>query len=139
MAKLLGGTTVYGLLSTTGTVFTSGGNSNQWNSNYTTTQSNSANWTQNRSIQTSNFAASQGSYYIVDTTSAPITGALPASPTIGTTITFQDAFIQWQTNNFTLSTNGNMIQGLNENMICDRGGVMFDVTYIGASIGWRVN
>ena len=114
-------------------------NSAKYDSNWTITNSNSANWTQNRSIQTSNFAASQGSYYIVDTTSAPITGALPASPTIGTTITFQDAFIKWQTNNFTLSTNGNMIQGLNENMICDRGGVMFDVTYIGASIGWRVN
>jgi hypothetical protein len=44
MAKLLGGTTVYGLLSTTGAVFASGGNSNQWNSNYATTIANSANW-----------------------------------------------------------------------------------------------
>jgi len=32
-----------------------------------------------------------------------------------------------------------MIQGLNEDMICDRGGIMFSVTYIGGSVGWRVN
>jgi len=44
MAKLLGGTTVYGLLSTTGVIYASGGNSNQWNSNWTITNSNSANW-----------------------------------------------------------------------------------------------
>jgi hypothetical protein len=36
MAKLLGGTTVYGLLSTTGIVYASGGNSNQWNTSYVT-------------------------------------------------------------------------------------------------------
>jgi len=44
MAKLLGGTTVYGLLSTTGIVYAPGGTSNQWNSNWTITNSNSANW-----------------------------------------------------------------------------------------------
>jgi hypothetical protein len=44
MAKLLGGTTVYGLLSTTGVVYAAGGNSSQWNSNWTITNSNSANW-----------------------------------------------------------------------------------------------
>ena len=34
MAKLLGGTTVYGLLSATGVMYASGGNSNQWNTAY---------------------------------------------------------------------------------------------------------
>jgi hypothetical protein len=105
----------------------------------TNNHNNSSSWAGFRSTQTSNFSAYPGSYYIVNTTSTPITGALPVAPTIGTTITFQDSFIQWQTNNFTINRNGNMIQGLNENMICDRGGVMFDITYIGGSIGWRVN
>lgn len=159
--------TVNNTISSSSIIFASGGNSDSWNSVYTTTNtnsarwqsnytsfnsnsakydsswtttnSNSANWTQIRSIQTSDFTASQGSYYIVNTSSTPITGALPVSPAIGTTITFQDSFIQWQTNNFTLNRSGNMIQGLNENMICDRGGVMFSVTYIGGSVGWRVN
>jgi hypothetical protein len=117
--------TVYNTISSSSIIYASG--------------SNSINWSQTRSIQTSNFTASQGSYYIVNTTSTPITGTLPTSPEIGTTITFQDSFIQWQTNSFTINRNGNMIQGLNENMICDRGGVMFDMTYIGGYIGWRVN
>jgi hypothetical protein len=58
MAKLLGGTTVYGLLSTTGAIFVSGGNSNQWNSNWTTTNSNSARWA---SVYTS-FNSNSGKY-----------------------------------------------------------------------------
>jgi hypothetical protein len=33
-------------LSTTGVVYASGGNSNQWNSSYTTVNANSANWQQ---------------------------------------------------------------------------------------------
>ena len=105
----------------------------------TNKHNDSASWAGFRSTQTSNFSAYPGSYYIVNTTSTPITGTLPISPETGTTITFQDSFIQWQTNNFTINRNGNMIQGLNENMICDRGGIMFDMTYIGGSIGWRVN
>jgi hypothetical protein len=105
----------------------------------TNKHNDSASWAGFRSTQTSNFSAYPGSYYIVNTTSTPITGTLPISPETGTTITFQDSFIQWQTNNFTINRNGNMIQGLNENMICDRGGVMFNITYIGGSIGWRVN
>ena len=36
--------TVVGNISATGAITASGGNSNQWNSNYSTTQSNSANW-----------------------------------------------------------------------------------------------
>jgi hypothetical protein len=36
--------TVTGSLSASGTMFASGGNSNQWNSAYSTTQANSANW-----------------------------------------------------------------------------------------------
>ena len=36
--------TVNGNISATGVIYVSGGNSNQWNSNYSTTQSNSANW-----------------------------------------------------------------------------------------------
>jgi hypothetical protein len=40
----LGGFTITDFLSTNGIVYVSGGNSNQWNSNYTTVNSNSANW-----------------------------------------------------------------------------------------------
>jgi hypothetical protein len=52
------GLTVTGSLSTSSTMFASGGNSNQWNSNYTTTNTNSANWS---SVYTS-FSTNSGKY-----------------------------------------------------------------------------
>jgi len=42
MAKLLGGTTVYGLLSATGVMYASGGNSNNWNSVYSLVNTSTA-------------------------------------------------------------------------------------------------
>jgi hypothetical protein len=61
MAKLLGGTTVYGSLSTSGIIYAPGGNSNQWNSNWTTTNANSAKWS-NWSSVSANYAL--GSQYV---------------------------------------------------------------------------
>ena len=52
-----GNITVSGTLSTNNLIVALGGNSNQWNSNYATTQSNSANWSQAYTNLTSNSAA----------------------------------------------------------------------------------
>jgi hypothetical protein len=52
-----GNTTVSGTLSTNNIIISLGGNSNQWNSNFSTTQSNSANWSQAYTNLTSNSAA----------------------------------------------------------------------------------
>ena len=42
--------TVYGTISSTQAIFASGGNSNQWNSTYTTVQTNSASWEESADI-----------------------------------------------------------------------------------------
>lgn len=52
-----GNITVSGTLSTNNLIVALDGNSNQWNSNYATTQSNSANWSQAYTNLTSNSAA----------------------------------------------------------------------------------
>lgn len=52
-----GNTTVSGTLSTNNIIIALGGNSNQWNSNFSTTQSNSANWSQAYTNLTTNSAA----------------------------------------------------------------------------------
>ena len=52
-----GNITVSGTLSTNNLIVALGGNSNQWNSNYATTQSNSANWSQAYTNLTSSSAA----------------------------------------------------------------------------------
>ena len=43
--------TVYGTISSTSVIYASGGNSNQWNSTYTTVQNNSANWQPSESFE----------------------------------------------------------------------------------------
>lgn len=121
------------------------GLSANWESTYTTVQTNSASWglgggegTINRILIQENFSALKNNHYIVDTSSAPITGTLPASPTVGDSIFFKDPFLTWKTNNFTLNNNTNMIQGLNENIVCDVNGLGFNLTYIGSTVGWRI-
>jgi hypothetical protein len=116
-----------------------------WENTYTTVQSNSAFWgsngeegTINRILKQENFESLKNNYYIVDTSIDPITATLPSSPNIGDSIFFKDAFLTWKTNNFTLSNNTNMIQGLNENIICDVNGLGFYLTYIGSNVGWRI-
>jgi len=70
MAKLLGGTTVYGLLSAAGTVYASGGNSDLWNSNYTAFTANSANWNNSYTTLTANSANWNNSYTTLTANSA---------------------------------------------------------------------
>jgi len=70
MAKLLGGTTVYGLLSATGVIYSSGGNSNQWNSTRTTTNTNSASWTSVYNSFNTNSAKYDSVYNSFNTNSA---------------------------------------------------------------------
>jgi len=98
----------------------------------------SRDWGRSRRVVTSNFNAAAAATYLVDTSSIAIIGTLPATPQIGDTIIFQDLSSTWRTRNFTLNRNGNMIQGLTEDMNCDVSGITFDLTYVGASIGWKV-
>jgi len=91
------------------------------------------------SIVTENFNATTSINYLVDTSSSSITCTLPANPAIGDTFYFQDPFLTWNINNFILNRNGNMIQGLSENFVCDLKGIYFNMTYIGSNIGWRIN
>lgn len=67
-------------------------------------------------IRTSNFTAQKGFVYLVDTTSGPITGLLPASPTQGDLVGFVDLAGKFETNNFTIGRNSSEIMNLAEDM-----------------------
>lgn len=160
-----------GSLSSASVLYASGGNSDQWNSTYTTVNNNSAGWENIESFVTSNsatwdsttttvrsisarsyqsinktFSAYPGEYYLVDTsTVGTITAALPPSPTVGDNICFADAAaiprlnkFGWSLHSFTINRNGNMIEGLSENLACDVGDISFCLTYIGGSVGWKI-
>jgi hypothetical protein len=85
------------------------------------------------------FDALPGENYLVDTTNNIVTSRLPASPKLGNVIYFQDIFYKWDINNLIINRNNSMIQGLEENFICDLKGVYFTMTYVGFDVGWRIS
>jgi VCBS repeat-containing protein len=86
-------------------------------------------------VQSGNATLLAGRNYFVDTTSAR-TLTLPASPSVGDTITIYDASGSAATNNITISRNGNKINGQNDDAIIDVSGVN-TFTYTGSTLGWR--
>ena len=77
----------------------------------------------------SSFTAVAGTAYLVDTTVNTITITLPASPTANDTIILVDYLQNSQTNNITISRNGNKINNLSEDLIVDYNGITVQLTY----------
>ena len=109
-----------------------------WNSNYTTTNTNSAAWSNTYNLTASNFSISIPSNWAVNTAAGVVTCTLPASPSVGFTVSFLDAKKTWNTNNLTILRNGNPIESLAEDLVCDISGYSFTITYIDSTVGWRI-
>jgi len=84
----------------------------------------------------SNITMTANYNYFVDTTAAR-TLTLPASPTLGDTISVYDASGTAATNNITIARNGNKINGQTENAIIDVNQSSSVFVYTGATVGWR--
>jgi hypothetical protein len=126
-------------LTVVGTISTNAHKTSQdWASNWTITNTNSASWSNTYILTSTDFIITQPSNWVVSTASNGVTATLPASPATGTTINFLDANKTWATNNLVLLRNGQTIESLAENLNCDISGFSFSLTYIGGSIGWRV-
>jgi|688.fasta_scaffold255486_2 hypothetical protein len=69
-----------------------------------------------QAVKTSGFTAAAGEGYFCDTTSSAFTATLPASPTIGQSISFIDYAGTFDTNNLTIGRNGKNIQGVAEDL-----------------------
>ena len=76
--------------------------------------------------------------YFVDTTSAR-TLTLPASPSLGDEIQIYDASNNALTNNITIASNSNKIQGSVQDLIIDSNAATVYLTYTGSTYGWAVN
>lgn len=74
--------------------------------------------------------------YLVDTSAAPITLTLQASPLTGTALEFIDATGSWSTSPLTLNGNGQTILGSSTSLICDVSGEVFKIWFNGSD--WRV-
>ena len=72
-----------------------------------------------------------------NTSGGAFTITLPASPAFGTNVTFIDHTKTWDANNLTIARNGQTIEGLSENLVCDVvGDMVISLIYNGST--WRV-
>jgi len=86
--------------------------------------------------KTAAYTAVAGDRIEADTTSATFTITLPATPTLGTMVTLADAGRTWATNNLTVARNGNTIEGLSEDLVCNVSGKRIAAVYNGST--WRI-
>lgn len=99
---------------------------------WTTPSSGGVTW----SVKTTTYTAASGDYLLCDTTSGAFTVTLPASPSTGNAIYFQDAAGTWSTNNLTIAPGSNNIMGQAGNLIANQSSVGFGLIYNGSE--WRI-
>ena len=90
-----------------------------------------------QSVQTTNFTASAGNGYPVNTTSAGITVTLPVSASTGDTIQIVDYAGTFATNNLTINSNGLNINGQTSNVVVSNRNEGLQLTYIDSTQGWK--
>jgi len=88
-----------------------------------------------QSVQTSNFTASAGNIYPVNTASGAITITLPSSPVAGNQIVIVD-YGSAATNNITINTNGNKLQGSSASAIINQNYAAVNYVYVDSTKGW---
>jgi hypothetical protein len=86
----------------------------------------------------SNITLAASTKYFVNTTSAR-TLTLPASPNLGDEIVIYDASNSALTNNITVSSNSNKLQGSVQDLIIDANAAVVYLAYTGSTYGWAVN
>ena len=92
---------------------------------------------QTGSIKTSTFTAANGEGYFADTTSAPFTVTLPASPSAGDIVAVSDYAGTSATNNITIGRNGSNINGAAADLIIAGINSAITLVYVDGTQGWK--
>lgn len=92
-----------------------------------------------QTVQTSNFNATAGSGYPVNTTSGAITATLPASPSAGQVVSFADYAGTFATNNLIINPNGNKYCGAATNAYITNNREALELVYVDATEGWIIS
>ena len=85
--------------------------------------------------KTSNYTAVNGDAIIADTTAGSFTITLPASPSLGASVTIVDGN-DWSQNNLTINRNGSLIEDLAQDLVFDLRGVKVEFIYDGTT--WEI-
>jgi hypothetical protein len=73
-----------------------------------------------------------------DTSGGAFTLTLPASPNAGDSIDIFDYSETFDTNPLTIARNGQRIESLEENLVCNVEGAYFTMIYTGSTRGWQI-
>jgi hypothetical protein len=90
------------------------------------------------SVQSGSFSAVIFGGYFVDTSGGVVTATLPGSPEVGDSIRFLDVAKSFDTNAFTVSRNGKLIQGDSEDLVVTTESAAFELIFSGDTFGWRI-
>ncbi len=73
--------------------------------------------------------------YLVDTSSAAVICTLSGTPVVGETIEFFDISKTFSINNFTIARNGNLIDGVDADLVVSSD-IHVQLKFVGGNLGW---
>ena len=89
-----------------------------------------------QAVKTDDFTATSGEGYFINTTSQAITVTLPAAPALGDEVAIIDYAGTANTNNITIDRNGNLFNGVNQNITVDTARAAFKLVFTDGTQGW---
>ena len=89
-----------------------------------------------QAVKTDDFTAISGEGYFINTTSQAITMTLPAAPALGDEVAIIDYAGTANTNNITVDRNGNLFNGVNQNITVDTARAAFKLVFTDGTQGW---
>jgi hypothetical protein len=89
-------------------------------------------------VVSANASVSAWNYYAVNVSVGAVTLTLPVSPNVGDQIAFSDALGYAAINNITISQNGQLIRGVNDDLVINLPNLSCLLVYTGATQGWII-
>jgi len=87
--------------------------------------------------KTANYTASANDGIFTDTSSGAFTITLPATPTVGDSISIDDVAGSYSINNLTVGRNGEKINNATTDPVFDEDDIRVNFIYSGSTYGWR--
>jgi len=89
------------------------------------------------STKTANYTAVANDGIFADTNSSAFTVTLPATPTLGDSVSIDDVSGSFATNNLTVGRNGEKINNVASDPVFDEDSIRANFIYSGSTYGWR--
>jgi len=86
--------------------------------------------------ESADYIASDRDFIVTDTSTGPMTVTLPNGPAPGEMVVVADGGGSWGSNNLTVARNGETIEDVAADLICDEVGLMATLAFDGTT--WRV-